>query len=197
MRQRLEKGLVQVYTGDGKGKTTAALGLALRAAGHELQVHIVQFMKGVSYSGELLSIPRLAPYIRIKSFGRGCPHSAAIRGGFAKCTGCGSCFIRKGQTTEDDRDMARMAWELTEKIVMSDEYDLVILDEVINALHYDLVTVEQIKELVSKKPPLVELVMTGRDVPEEVREIADLVTEMKMIKHPFEQGVESRWGIEY
>lgn len=197
MKQHLEKGLVQVYTGDGKGKTTAALGLALRAAGHELNVFVIQFMKGVSYSGELLSIPRLAPYIKVKSFGRGCPHSAAIRGGFMKCTGCCSCFIKPGETTEEDRKTARMAWELVQEVVMSDEYDLVIIDEVINALHYGLITVDQIKELIAQKPEFVELVMTGRDVPQEIVEVADLVTEMKMIKHPFEQGIMSRWGIEY
>ncbi|AZR74578.1 cob(I)yrinic acid a,c-diamide adenosyltransferase [Anoxybacter fermentans] len=197
MRQRLEKGLIQVYTGDGKGKTTAALGLALRAAGHELKVYIIQFMKGVSYSGELLSIPRLAPFIKLKSFGRGCPNAAAIRGGIAKCSGCGACFIKPGETTEEDKKTAQMAWELAEQVIMSDEYDLVILDEVINALHYGLVTFEQIKNLVQNKPELVEIVMTGRNAPQEIVEIADLVTEMKMIKHPFEKGIMSRWGIEY
>lgn len=197
MKQSLEKGLVQIYTGDGKGKTTAALGLALRAAGHELNVFVIQFMKGVSYSGELLSIPRLAPYIKVKSFGRGCLHAAAIRGGFMKCTGCGSCFIKLGETTEEDRKTAQMAWELVQEVVMSAEYDLVIVDEVINALHYGLITVDQIKELIAQKPELVELVMTGRNVPQELVEVADLVTEMKMIKHPFEQGIMSRWGIEY
>lgn len=197
MRQRLEKGLVQVYTGDGKGKTTASLGLALRAAGHELRVFIIQFMKGVSYSGELLSIPRLAPYITVKSFGRGCPNAAAIRGGFAKCSGCGSCFIKPGETTEEDKKTSQMAWQLAQDVVKSDEYDLVILDEVINALHYDLITVEDIKDLIGEKPELVEMVMTGRDVPEEIIEVADLVSEVKMVKHPFEQGIASRWGIEY
>lgn len=197
MRQRLTKGLVQVYTGDGKGKTTATLGLALRAVGHELNVFMIQFMKGVSYSGELLSIPRLAPFIKVKSFGRGCPHAAAIRGGFAKCTGCGECFIKPGKTTEADLENARQAWHLTEEIVKSDEYDLVILDEVINAIHYNLISIEQIKSLVNNKPDLVELVMTGRDAPEEIVKIADLVSEVKMIKHPFEQGIASRWGIEY
>lgn len=197
MRQRLEKGLIQVYTGDGKGKTTASLGLALRAAGHELQVYIIQFMKGVSYSGELLSIPRLAPYIKIKSFGRGCARAAGIRGGFAHCTGCGQCFVMPGKVSDEDRETARMAFELAKEVIMSDEYDLIILDEIINAVHYDLVSVEQIKELAAKKPELVEIVMTGRNVPDEIVEIADLVTEMKMIKHPYEQGIKSRWGIEY
>ena len=197
MRQRLEKGLVQVYTGDGKGKTTAALGLAFRAAGHELQVYIVQFMKGVSYSGEILSIPRLAPYIKLKSFGRGCARAAAIQGGFAKCIGCGSCFVMPGKATEEDLSTAKMAFDLAREVIMSDEYDLVILDEIINALHYNLVTVEQVRELIEKKPAQVEIVMTGRNVPQEIADLADLVTEMKMIKHPFEQGIESRWGIEY
>ncbi len=197
MRQRLERGLVQVYSGDGKGKTTAALGLALRAAGHELNVFIIQFMKGVSYSGELLSIPRLAPFIKIKSFGRGCPHAAAIRSGYSKCTGCGECFIKPGETSESDVKTANLAIELAEKVIMSDEYDLVILDEVVNALHYNLVTIEQLETIVGNKPKLVEIVLTGRDVPQEIKEIADLVTEMKMIKHPFEKGIDSRWGIEY
>ena len=197
MRQRLEKGLVQVYTGDGKGKTTAALGLALRAAGHQLNVFIIQFMKGVSYSGEMLSIPRLTPYLKLESFGRGCPDAAAIRGGFQKCSGCGSCFIKPGAINEQDQKTAKKAWQLAKDTVFSDQYDLVILDEVINALHYDLIKLEEIKRLIEKKPDLVEIIMTGRDAPEAIMELADLVTEMKMRKHPFEVGIESRWGIEY
>lgn len=197
MRQRLEKGLVQVYTGDGKGKSTAAMGLALRAAGHELRVYIIQFMKGVSYSGEMLSIPRLTPQIKLKSFGRGCPDAAAIRGGFEKCSGCGQCFIKPGTTSEKDLKTAEKAWQLAKEVVLSDEYDLVILDEVINALHYELITVEEIRNLIQQKPDLVEIVMTGRDAPQEIMELADLVTEMKMRKHPFERGIASRWGIEY
>lgn len=194
--KRLEKGLVQVYTGDGKGKTTAALGTALRAVGHELQVIVIQFMKGTGYSGELFSAPRLLPYLKIESFGRGCTYASLIKEGYMKCTACGSCFIKKGEETEEDRFMACKALERVRE-AFEEDWDIIIMDEVNVALYFNLLQTEDILKVIDQKPDHVELVLTGRRMPPEILARADLVTEMKSLKHPYEVGIEARWGIEY
>ena len=193
----LEQGLVQVYTGNGKGKTTAALGLGLRAAGHGLQVEVVQYMKGSSYTGELYSTERL-PNFNIKQFGKGCPYSAGIKQGLMKCQGCGECFM--GEEREDEevhQQFVDWAYEYTEEILTDKQADIVILDEINNALRYDLLTVEQVLDLIELKGDKTELIFTGRGLPEEILSAADLVTEMKERKHPFQQGIASRRGTEY
>lgn len=192
-----ELGLVQVYTGPGKGKTTAALGLAFRAAGHGFRVHIIQYMKGSSYAGELQSIARAFPIITIAQYGRGCRHSALIRQGKQKCLGCGECFIKGGQPSVEDHQLAQMAYQDSLEAAQGGEIQLLILDEIGNALRYNLVTVEQVLELIKLKHPKTELVLTGRGIPKEIQEVADLVTEFSSIKHPFEQGISSRRGVEY
>ncbi|MBC9783106.1 cob(I)yrinic acid a,c-diamide adenosyltransferase [Heliobacterium chlorum] len=196
-RPVLEKGLIQVYTGNAKGKTTASLGLALRAIGHGFKVFIVQFMKGSSYYGELATIQRLYPDIQLAQYGRNCTHDPLIRQGEMQCVGCGHCFVRKGAATEQDKKMAAMALEKSRQVITSGDYDLVILDELSNALYFELVTIEQALELLDLKPEKVELIVTGRNVPPEIVERAHLVTEMKEIKHPYQIGVASRRGIEY
>ncbi|MTV47410.1 cob(I)yrinic acid a,c-diamide adenosyltransferase [Heliobacillus mobilis] len=196
-RPVLEKGLIQVYTGNAKGKTTASLGLALRAIGHGFKVFIVQFMKGSSYYGELATIQRLSPDIQLAQYGRNCTHDPLIRQGEMQCVGCGHCFVRKGAATEQDKKMAAMALEKSRQVITSADYDLVILDELSNALYFELVTIEQALELLDLKPEKVELIVTGRNVPPEIVERAHLVTEMKEIKHPYQIGVASRRGIEY
>lgn len=191
------RGLVQVYTGDGKGKTTAALGLALRAVGHGFKVRVIQFMKGVSYTGELMAVQRLMPGIEIMQFGRDCRRSSAIRQGFTGCQGCGECFVRKGQETDEDRALAALAYATALATLKEGRHDIVILDELNNALHYELVSLEQALELIDARPAHVELIITGRNMPKEILERADLVTEMAMVKHPFEKGIRARRGIEY
>jgi len=192
-----ELGLVQVYTGNGKGKTTAALGLVLRAVGHRYKVHIIQFMKGSSYAGELFSLQRLLPYVTISQYGRGCPYSALIRQGQKKCTGCGQCFIRNGHPSQEDFELAGLALKDSRQAVSSGCYDMVILDEIGNALRYNLVSVEQLRDLIKNKGPEVELVMTGRGFPEEILALADLVSEIHDLKHPYRAGISSRRGSEY
>ncbi len=197
LRPRLEKGLIQVYTGSSKGKTTAALGLALRAIGHGFRVCMIQFLKGGAYTGELFAAQRLYPNLKILQYGITCPFSALIRQGEAKCRGCGTCFPKRGKKDEEFLKSARMALEAAERIISSGEYDIVILDEINNAFYFELVSVKDVLEILSKKPAHVEVVLTGRNAPPEIIDFADLVTEMNIIKHPYQKGITSRRGIEY
>jgi len=174
---KLEKGLVQVYTGDGKGKSSAAFGLALRAIGRGLKVYIVQFIKGGFDYGELYVIDKL-PNLTLKAFGRG-------------------KFVTEKPPAEVDVDFAQEALALAEKVVASGKYDIVILDEVNVALNLKLIELERILKMITSKPKHVELVLTGRYAPNEVVEAADLVTEMKEVKHPYSRGFQARKGIEY
>jgi len=175
-RQRLEVGLTQVYTGNGKGKTTAALGLALRAMGRDLKVYMIQFIKGGFDYGELY-IRDCLPNFRLIAFGRG-------------------EFIN-GPLTEVDLEQAREAFQMAKKVINSEEYDIVILDEINVALHLGLIPLDEVIDLIKGKPSHIELVLTGRYAPPEILELADLVTEMREIKHPYQKGVLARKGIEY
>lgn len=198
MRQRLERGLIQVYTGNNKGKTTAALGLALRACGHGFQVYMISFLKGSSYTGELYAAARLSPNLRIVQFGRNCPHASLIKEGFMKCTGCGECFVKRDEITGEDREKMALAFRHASEIILGGEHDIVILDEILNALKYGLLEVGEVVGLLKGKPEHVEVVLTGRDAPPEIIEMAHLVTEMAGIKHPFKDyGITARRGIEY
>jgi cob(I)alamin adenosyltransferase len=172
-----ETGLVQVYTGNGKGKTSAAFGLALRALGRGLKVYVIQFIKGGFDYGELYMVEKL-PNIKLKAFGRG-------------------RFITEKPPEKKDVKLAEEALTLAEEIVKNDEYDIVILDEINVALNLRLVTLERVLKLIKNKPKHVELVLTGRYAPPEIIEIANLVTEMREIKHPFNKGYQARKGIEY
>ena len=177
MGQRLEKGLVQVYTGDGKGKTSAAFGLALRAVGRGLKVYVIQFIKGGFDYGELYVVERL-PNFRLKAFGRG-------------------KFVTDVPPTTDDVKLAKEAFKLAREVVGSGEYDIVVLDEINVALHLKLIGINEVVDLIKRKPKHVELVLTGRSAPPEIIELADLVTEMREVKHPYIKGVPPRKGIEY
>ncbi|HHU69448.1 MAG TPA: cob(I)yrinic acid a,c-diamide adenosyltransferase [Thermoanaerobacterales bacterium] len=169
------KGYVQVYTGNGKGKTTAAIGLAMRAVGAGLKVYIAQFVKGMHYS-ELNTLERFKHEITVKQFGRG-------------------CFIYK-TPKQEDIDAAKMGFQEVKEAVNSGEYNLVVLDEINIALYYNLIPLEEVLQLIDEKPDDVELVLTGRYAPSEIIEKADLVTEMKEIKHYYTKNVEARVGIE-
>lgn len=194
---KLEKGLIQVYTGNGKGKTTAAIGQAFRAAGHGLSSIFIHFMKGTGYAGELFATPRLFPLITMEEFGRGCRWSSMIKNGYVDCRGCGECFVKKGKGTQEDRDMMELALNRSRQVLQEGNHDLVILDELGNALFFELITLEEAQDLIDLKPESCELIITGRYVPDEILKRADLVTEMKPHKHPFDQGLTGRWGIEY
>jgi cob(I)alamin adenosyltransferase len=175
MRKSAQKGYVHLYTGDGKGKTTAAFGLALRAVGAGMKVFIAQFVKGMKYS-ELESIKRFADQITLKQYGR-------------------DCFITNKPTPEDIA-LAREGYDDALRIVKSGEYGLVILDEANIATYYNLFSVDELLALIEARATHVELVITGRKADPRIIDRADLVTEMKEIKHYYTQGVPARKGIE-
>lgn len=172
----LEHGYTQVYTGNGKGKTTAALGLALRAAGRGLKVCFFQFIKGGGPYGEHLSCEKLAPLITIIQTGR-------------------PGWVNTQDITEDRR-VAQEAFIQARQILTSEAYDLVVLDEINGAVAFGLLDENQVLELISLKPLQVELILTGRNASENVMQAADLVTEMRDIKHYYKAGVPARSGIE-
>jgi cob(I)alamin adenosyltransferase len=174
---RLEKGLVQVYTGNGKGKSSASFGLALRAIGRGLKVYIIQFIKGGFDYGELYVVDKL-PNLTLKAFGRG-------------------KFVTQKPAEKVDVGFAEEALALAEKVVENGGYDIVILDEINVALNLNLIKIEKVLELIKNKPKHVELVLTGRYAPDEIVEAADLVTEMREVKHPYNKGFQARKGIEY
>lgn len=178
LKERLEYGLIQVYTGNAKGKSTAAFGLAVRAAGHGFKVVIIQFMKTGASSGEISGFKRLSPEVEIYSYGR-------------------EGFVYKDRVQREDVELARTALTHAEKIMLSEDTDILILDEINNALYFSLLSVKEVVNFIKEKPQHVELVLTGRNAPKEIIEIADLVTEMKEIKHPYQNGINSRKGIEY
>ena len=177
MTQKTGKGLVQVFTGNGKGKTTAAVGAIVRAAGHGLKVYLVSFMKGKYAYGEYKTLSQL-PNIEMAQFG-----------------------LRKltdpSNIKAAEKEQARAALAAARKAVVSGDYDLVVLDEVNVALGYNLIEPDEVIKLIRDKPPHVELILTGRYADNKLLEIADLVTEMVKVKHPFDAGVKARKGIEY
>ena len=170
-------GLVHVFTGDGKGKTSAALGIALRAAGHGLRTHITFFMKGDYPYGEQKTLA-LLPNISVARFG-------SLE------------FVDPAHVKPEEKEQARLALENAQKAVNSGRFDLVILDEVNVAAAWKLIDVKDVMRLIQEKPENVELILTGRYADKDVIAIADLVTEMREIKHPYKKGIPSRKGIDY
>jgi len=173
----MEKGLIQVYTGDGKGKTSAALGLAFRAAGHGLKILVIQFMKGNIQYGELESAKKLSPHLTIKQMGR-------------------ETFVSKKDPDPIDIQLARGGFDLAKEVIGGGEYDIVILDEINTAVDFGLIPLADLLHLLESKPGPVELVLTGRNARSEILEKADLVTEMVEHKHYYRSGILARKGIE-
>jgi cob(I)alamin adenosyltransferase len=171
------QGLIHIYTGKGKGKTTAALGQAMRAAGQGLKVYIIQFMKGWPHYGELDTVGQ-HPSVTIEQFGR-------------------PDYVDKNNPTPEDFRLARAALERAREVLTGGQYDLVILDEINVAVEWNLIQLDDLLSLLDQKPENMELLLTGRYARAEVIARADLVTEMREIKHPYHQGIISRRGIEY
>ncbi len=172
----MRKGYIQVYTGDGKGKTTAALGLALRAAGAGLKVFIGQFIKKRRCS-EHKALERFGDLLTVRQYGTG--------------------FIKGKKPASSAIASAKKGLKDVKKALLSGQYDMVILDEVNIAVHYGLISADDVLELLDEKPPETEVIITGRYADEKLIKKADLVTEMREIKHYFKQGVKARKGIEY
>jgi cob(I)alamin adenosyltransferase len=177
IRDKKFKGYIQVYTGNGKGKTTAALGLALRAAGHGLKTYFCQFLKGQDY-GELSSVRKLSPLITIEQFGRK-----------------GLIHVTENPDQEDIL-RARKGLRKCYKMMKTGEYRIIVLDEVNVAVHFKLFSEKEIHDFLDEKPEKIEVVLTGRYAPESFIKRADLVTEMKEVKHYYQKGVQARRGIE-
>jgi len=178
MKEKIKRrGYIQVYTGSGKGKTTAALGLALRAAGHKQRVYIGQFLKGQMY-GELLSAKLLAPYITIEQFGR-----------------TGFIHVTKDPDKEDIQK-AKRGLKRCLDAMLSLKYRIIVLDEINVAVYFNLLTEKEVLEFLGQKPEGVEVILTGRYAPATFIKRADLVTEMKEKKHYYKKGVKAREGIE-
>ena len=176
--KRLSQGMTQVYTGDGKGKTTAALGLACRAVGHGYKVYIIQFMKGNIDYGELETARKLAPSLTISQMGR-------------------ECFVNRENPDPEDIKLAHEALALARKVIVAGEYDIVVLDEINVAMDFGLIQTEEVIKLMhEERPAHVELILTGRYAPQDIIEQADLVTEMVEVKHYYHRGIHSREGIE-
>jgi len=174
-----KKGLVIVFTGEGKGKTTAALGMALRAAGHKMRTLVLQFIKGSWRSGEIEAAKNLAQYLQIETAGEG--------------------FVDPAAKTPrpEDIELAEKGLERCREAAASGKYDTIVLDEINYVLKYGFLKVEDVLKVIREKPDKMHLVLTGRDAPKEIIDAADMVTEMRGVKHPFQSGGEARKGIEY
>ena len=172
------KGLVLIHTGSGKGKTTAAFGTAFRALGQGFKVLILQFMKGQKNIGEIKALTHIDLPLEIKQFGR-------------------PVFFKSRACEPIDIYLATKGLAVFLEAMDSGRYDLIILDEIIMAIDFGLLKLEEVKEAIAQKPPELHLILTGRNAPAELIEIADLVTEMREIKHHYNQGVSAQKGIEY
>ena len=174
----VEKGLVIVHTGPGKGKTSAALGMAIRAIGHDMKVGVVQFVKGAMATGEKAVFDRFPDLIEFKPMGEG--------------------FTWDTQDRTRDIAVARAAWDEVKRMIADPSYTMVIADELNIVLRYDYLPVDEVLEAIEGKPHMTHVIITGRNAPQELIDAADLVTEMAQVKHPFrEQNVKAQRGIEF
>jgi cob(I)alamin adenosyltransferase len=176
-RAAQEKGLLLVHTGAGKGKTTAALGLAFRALGQGMRVGIVQFIKGAIPTGEAALASRLAPALEMHTMGDG--------------------FTWNTQDRDKDIATARKTWDKAVTLLRDEAFDLIILDELNVVLKHCYLPLQEVLEELSHKRPMLHVAVTGRNAPDELIELADLVTEMKLIKHPYRAGIKAQKGIEF
>ena len=175
----MENSLILVHTGNGKGKTTAAIGIGLRAVGHGMKVLMLQFIKGTWHTGELDAVKRLHPDFKITQLGQG--------------------FIKsqKGEWSEAVLENAGTSWNYTKQEIASDAYDMIILDEINNMIDYGLIDVEEAITVLKERPKRLSIILTGRNAHPKIIEMADLVTEMKEIKHPYKKGIKAQKGIEF
>lgn len=174
----MENGLIIVNTGDGKGKTTAALGLALRAVGHNMEVLMLQFIKGSWHTGELEAVKKLRPNFRIVQLGQG--------------------FLRVHKDyPEEVLENARVSWDYARQEIFSDLYDMVILDEINYMIDYGLLNVDEVATALIEKPKRLTVVLTGRNAHDKIIDLADIVTEMREVKHHYRKGIKAQKGIEF
>lgn len=172
-----EKGLVMVHTGKGKGKSTAAFGMVFRALGNGMKVGVVQFVKGKWQTGERVILEKLGDQVTMTAMGDG--------------------FTWETQDRQRDIEAARQAWARAKEMIMDDEHDMVLCDELNIVLRYDYLPLEEILEALRNKPEMKHVIITGRNAKDDLMELADLVTDMTMVKHPFRSGVKAQVGIEF
>lgn len=177
---RMEKGLVHIYTGDGKGKTTSAIGLGIRAFGRGFKVLLAQFLKGMD-TGELHVLENLGPNFEIY-------RHKNVKGFF---------WNMNDQQKEELKKSVREGFQHVKEEIASEKWDMVILDEIMGTIHNKLIDTSEVAELIKNKPVKLELILTGRNAPQELIALADYVSEIKAIKHPMDQGIKARKGIEY
>lgn len=189
-------GLIHIYTGEGKGKTTAALGMAMRAAGNGFNVIMIQFLKTSNRYGELEGSKQIDGF-EIVQMGPECVRLLKDPSADKECTGCMECHVDPKNLRVSDLDAARRALEFAEKCLTEGRYDLVILDEINYAIDFKLLSVEEVASLLRHKRKTVEVVLTGRSAHPVLIEMADYVTEMREVKHPWRKGTNARKGIEY
>ncbi|MGD9189217.1 MAG: cob(I)yrinic acid a,c-diamide adenosyltransferase [Desulfobacteraceae bacterium] len=173
----MKKGLLMVNTGDGKGKTTAALGLAMRTAGHGLKVCFVQFIKGSWKYGELAAVERFGELIDFHVMGKG--------------------FTWKSKDLEKDKAVARQGWDLAREAMASQRYHLVVLDEFTYLLAYQMIGLQTVLDGLNERPHDLHVLVTGRDAPQALLDLADMVTQMQVVKHPLKSGIKAQKGIEF
>jgi cob(I)alamin adenosyltransferase len=173
----IEKGLLIVHTGKGKGKSTAAFGLVFRALGNGMKVGVVQFVKGKWQTGERAALEKFGDRVTVNTMGEG--------------------FTWETQDRARDIAAARAAWEKAKALIADEEHDMVVLDELNIVLRYDYLPTEEILSALIARPPMKHVVVTGRNAKDELTEAADLVTEMEQVKHPFRSGVKAQKGIEF
>lgn len=172
-----KKGLLIVFTGDGKGKTTAALGTAMRCCGHKLCSCMIQFVKGSWSSGEMVAVGCLKEFMEIHAMGRG--------------------FIKNGEGLEEHREAALKAWKFAKNVMASGRFDLVILDELTYPLNLKLLDEEEVISFLAHRREDLHVIVTGRNAPQSLIDAADLVTEMRDIKHPYDKGIFAQKGIDF
>nr|WP_315383369.1 cob(I)yrinic acid a,c-diamide adenosyltransferase [uncultured Sphingomonas sp.] len=172
-----EKGLLIVHTGKGKGKSSAAMGMVVRAIGHGMKVGVVQFIKGAMMTGEKAVFDAFPEQVEFKPMGEG--------------------FTWDTQDRARDIAVTRTAWEEVKRMIADPSYDMVLADELNIALRYDYLPLDEVLAVLEARPPMTHVIITGRNAPEELIEAADLVTEMTQVKHPFRSGVKAQKGIEF
>ena len=191
--KKLEKGLIQIFIGDGRGKTTAAMGTAIRAAGHGLRVAVFQFLKGGGFTGEFLALKKLGN-IQIYQYGPTGPskkYTKSVKEGKARVGR--EYFIY----TKKDIEKERRGLKLAEKKISSGKYDLVVLDELIDLIWFKHATENEIVKVLNKKHPKTEVILTGHIKPAKILRMAEYISEVKKIRHPFDKKIQARWGIDY
>jgi cob(I)alamin adenosyltransferase len=173
----IEKGLLMVHTGKGKGKSTAAFGMVFRALGNGMKVAVVQFVKGKWGTGERVVLEKLGDQVSMATMGEG--------------------FTWETQDRQRDIDAARAAWEKAKEFILDGEHDMVLLDELNIVLRYEYLPLEEVLEVINQRPEMKHVIVTGRNAKDELIDAADLVTEMTQIKHPFRSGVKAQVGVEF